>query len=150
DRRAQRAAAVRPLRPGDGDGRGPRDRVGVARGDRRRRGRASFLPRRPDRDPRGERGGGSLMLELRAVRSGYGRIEILHGVDLVAQPGQTVGLFGRNGAGKTTLVETVMGLHRVADGDIRWEGESIRGLRTERIVRAGISLVPQSRGLFMG
>jgi len=90
------------------------------------------------------------MLELSGVRSGYGRIEILHGVDLVARPGQTVGLFGRNGAGKTTLVQTIMGLLRVTAGDVRWDGQSIKGLRTEAIVKAGVSLVPQSRGLFMG
>jgi branched-chain amino acid transport system ATP-binding protein len=90
------------------------------------------------------------VLELSDVRSGYGRIQILHGVDLVADAGQTVGLFGRNGAGKTTLVQTIMGVLRASGGDITWDGQSIRRMRTESIVKSGISLVPQSRGLFMG
>jgi branched-chain amino acid transport system ATP-binding protein len=89
-------------------------------------------------------------LELDDVHSGYGRLTILHGVSLEVRPGEMVGLLGRNGAGKTTLAKTIMGAVRVSDGTVKWDGRRINGMRTERIVKLGISIVPQSRGLFMG
>jgi branched-chain amino acid transport system ATP-binding protein len=90
------------------------------------------------------------MLTLTDVSAGYGRIKILRDVGLVLEPGQAVGLFGRNGAGKTTLAKTVVSAIRATSGEIAWNGERLNRLRTEQVVKRGISLVPQSRGLFMG
>jgi branched-chain amino acid transport system ATP-binding protein len=89
------------------------------------------------------------MLEIEDVRAGYGRVEVLSGVTFSVSPGASVGLFGRNGAGKTTLANTVLGLIKARGGDIRWDGRSLVGMRTEDIVKSGVSLVPQSRGLFL-
>jgi len=90
------------------------------------------------------------MLTLSNISSGYGRIGILREVGLEVARGQAVGLFGRNGAGKTTLSKTIVSTIRASSGDITWDGRRINRLRTEQIVKLGISLVPQSRGLFMG
>jgi branched-chain amino acid transport system ATP-binding protein len=89
------------------------------------------------------------MLKLSDVTSGYGRITILRGVDLEVPTGTAVGLFGRNGAGKTTLTKTVVSLVRPTKGEVVWEGKRLNRLRTEQTVKLGISLVPQTRGLFM-
>jgi len=89
------------------------------------------------------------MLTLSDVSSGYGRITILREVDLVVKTGQAVGIFGRNGAGKTTLAKTIMSTIRASSGDVTWDDKRLNRLRTERVVKLGISLVPQSRGLFM-
>lgn len=88
------------------------------------------------------------MFEIEDIHSGYGKVEVLSGVNLTVEQGASIGLFGRNGAGKTTLANTIMGIIRASQGDIRWNGESIVGKRPEQIVKHDISLVPQSRGLF--
>lgn len=90
------------------------------------------------------------MLSLSQITSGYGRLDIIRNLDLELVPGQFVGLFGRNGAGKSTLASTIMGIIKPKAGEIALDGDSLLGLRTEERVRRGVSLVPQSRGLFMG
>lgn len=90
------------------------------------------------------------MLKLRSVSGGYGRITILRQVDLIVEPGQAVGLFGRNGAGKSTLAKTIVRVLKPFAGDVVWEDRRLNRLRTEEIIKLGISLVPQTRGLFMG
>lgn len=89
------------------------------------------------------------MLSVRGLTAGYGRQMILHGLDLEVGAGELVGLFGRNGAGKTTLTKAILGAVRVAEGEIEFEGRRLDRMRTEKIVGLGVSLVPQSRGLFM-
>jgi branched-chain amino acid transport system ATP-binding protein len=89
------------------------------------------------------------VLTLSDVSSGYGRITILRDVDLVVPAGQAVGVFGRNGAGKTTLGKTIVSTIRASSGDVMWGDRRLNRLRTEQVVKLGISLVPQSRGLFM-
>jgi branched-chain amino acid transport system ATP-binding protein len=89
------------------------------------------------------------MLEVKGLTAGYGRQTILHGVDLAISPGEMVGLFGRNGAGKTTLTQAILGAVRTTGGEVRWQDRVITKLQTDRIVNLGVSLVPQSRGLFM-
>ena len=69
------------------------------------------------------------MLQLDNVRAGYGRVEVLHGVDLALEPGSILGLLGRNGAGKTTTIRAIMGLVDGLRGSIRLGGmRSWRGL----------------------
>jgi branched-chain amino acid transport system ATP-binding protein len=90
------------------------------------------------------------MLDVERVVSGYGRLEVLHGIDIHVPPGRVVGLLGANGAGKTTLVNTIMGLVTMRAGSIRFEGEAIGNLRSHAIVRRGLTMVPQGREIFGG
>ena len=90
----------------------------------------------------------SRMLELQAVHSGYGRTEVLRGVDLVVNQGELVALIGSNGAGKSTLLRTCVGLLRTTSGDILLSGSSIRGVVPEKLIRQGVALVPEGRLLF--
>lgn len=90
------------------------------------------------------------MSELRVTGlvAGYGRIEALHGVDLVVSEGEAVTVIGANGAGKTTLLKTVAGLIRPTRGRLIWDGRDITGWPAEKRVRAGLALVPEGRRVF--
>lgn len=88
------------------------------------------------------------MLEISGLVSGYGRISILHGIDLRVEKGELVALVGVNGAGKTTLMKTIAGLIRSTAGRIAFEGLEIAGEGAERAVAAGIALVPEGRMVF--
>ena len=88
------------------------------------------------------------MLSLENVRSGYGRIEALHGISLEVQAGEIVTLVGSNGAGKTTLLRAISGVQDVTGGDILFEGRSIRQLPAHARVAMGIVQVPEGRQLF--
>ena len=89
-----------------------------------------------------------MMLALEDVRAGYGRVEVLHGVDLILEPGRILGLLGRNGAGKTTTVRAVMGLVDGLRGSIRIDGAELVGISPHRVPGHGIAYVPQGRRLF--
>ena len=89
-----------------------------------------------------------MMLALEDVRAGYGRVEVLHGVDLILEPGRVLGLLGRNGAGKTTTVRAVMGLVDGLRGSIRIDGAELVGISPHRVPGHGIAYVPQGRRLF--
>ena len=88
------------------------------------------------------------MLRLENVRAGYGRVEVLRGVDLVLEPGRILGLLGRNGAGKTTTIRAIMGLVDGLRGSIRIEGTELVGLPPHRVPGHGLAWVPQGRRLF--
>ena len=88
------------------------------------------------------------LLEVTNLRAGYGRTEVLHGVNLTVPPAATVVLLGPNGAGKTTLLHTVAGLVPVRSGDLRFKGTSIARTPAYRRVRNGICLIPEGRGIF--
>ncbi|HZP92196.1 MAG TPA: ABC transporter ATP-binding protein [Burkholderiales bacterium] len=90
------------------------------------------------------------MLELRNVFSSYGSVQALRGVSLTVDPGEIVTLLGANGAGKTTTLRTISGLLRPTAGEIRFEGHPIHQMAPERIVRLGISHVPEGRRIFPG
>ena len=87
-------------------------------------------------------------LEIEGLRAGYGRVEVLHGVDLSVESGTVLGLLGRNGAGKTTLLRAIMGLTANSSGNIRCGGAELQGLAPHRIPSCGIAYVPQGRRLF--
>lgn len=87
-------------------------------------------------------------LELRGIRSGYGPVETVHGIDLFLPAGSTVALLGRNGAGKSTLLRTIAGLVPVRSGSISWEGRDLTGLTAFQRAAAGITLVPDGRNVF--
>ncbi|MGB8242318.1 MAG: ABC transporter ATP-binding protein, partial [Pseudolabrys sp.] len=81
------------------------------------------------------------------LRSGYGKIEVLHDVTLDVAQGQIVTLIGANGAGKTTLLKTISGLLRPSAGSITFEGKSIVRRPPHKIVELGISHVPEGRAI---
>ena len=87
------------------------------------------------------------MLVVKGLRSGYGKIEVLHEVDLAVERGQIVSLIGANGAGKTTLLKTISGLLRPSAGSIKFEGADIARHPAHKIVGLGISHVPEGRAI---
>ena len=88
------------------------------------------------------------LLEFDNVVSGYGEMEILHGVSIHVEQGEIVSIIGPNGAGKSTLVKTVFGLLNTWEGNITFTDEDITGLSPEQIVRKGMCYVPQVDNTF--
>jgi len=91
---------------------------------------------------------GNKILEVSGLRSGYGKMEILHGIDIAVNEGEIVAVLGPNGAGKTTLLNTIFGLTTIHAGEIRFRGQSIVGLKPYRIVRLGLGYAPQLDNVF--
>ncbi|MBN9020992.1 MAG: ABC transporter ATP-binding protein [Rhizobiales bacterium] len=89
-----------------------------------------------------------MRLEVEDLRSGYGRIEVLHGVSLAVGAGESVGLFGPNGHGKTTLLRTISGLLKPGSGRVVFEGADVTGAASDAIVEKGIIQVAQASTLF--
>ena len=87
------------------------------------------------------------MLEVRGLYAGYGRAEVLHGLDLDVETASVCSVIGPNGAGKSTLLAALMGAIPMR-GMLRFEGENIASLSMEKRVLRGISLVPEKRELF--
>ena len=87
------------------------------------------------------------MLAVRGLYSGYGKIEVLHDVSLHILQGQIITLIGANGAGKTTLLKTISGLLRPTAGAIEFEGANIARRPPHKIVKQGISHVPEGRAI---
>lgn len=90
----------------------------------------------------------SPLLELRGIRAGYGAIEVLHGVDLVVQPGQVVALLGPNGAGKSTTLKVVSGLVAPTGGQLWMAGRDVTGVSADALARVGVCTIPEGRGIF--
>jgi branched-chain amino acid transport system ATP-binding protein len=88
------------------------------------------------------------LLELRALEAGYGGIKAVKGIDLAVPRGEMVCLIGANGAGKTTTLKAIAGLLPVAADAILYDGAPIGGLRAFELVRRGLALVPEGRGVF--
>src|SRR3954468_12666927 len=88
------------------------------------------------------------MLEITSLRGGYGRIEVLRGIDLSLQQGEIVALLGSNGAGKSTLNNTVCGLFPAFSGRVAFEGRDITRAKPAEIVAAGLIQVPEGRRVF--
>lgn len=88
------------------------------------------------------------ILEVKGLHSGYGDLEVLHGVDLVVPQGAIVSVVGANGAGKSTLLGTIAGLVRPTSGSITIDGVDITGIAAHKVVSHGIALVPEGRKLF--
>jgi branched-chain amino acid transport system ATP-binding protein len=88
------------------------------------------------------------VLAVRDLHAWYGESHILHGIDLEVRPGELVTLLGRNGAGKTTTLKAIMGMVARRAGSVRFEGQQIVGLPSNRIARLGIAICPEERGIF--
>jgi branched-chain amino acid transport system ATP-binding protein len=87
------------------------------------------------------------MLAVHGLRSGYGKVEVLHDVSLTIERGQIVTLIGANGAGKTTLLKTISGLIRPTAGTIEFDGHGIARRPPHKIVALGLSQVPEGRAI---
>jgi len=87
------------------------------------------------------------LLELRDLRAWYGASQALHGVSLRIEAGEAVALAGRNGSGRSTLAKAIMGFVRT-QGEIRFAGQTLEGLRAFEIARVGIGYVPEQRDVF--
>jgi branched-chain amino acid transport system ATP-binding protein len=90
---------------------------------------------------------GNPLLEVTGLHAGYGRAEVLHGIDLQADQGSVITVIGPNGAGKSTLLNSLMGI-LPATGTLRFQGEDVTRLTLEERVMLGIALVPERRELF--
>jgi branched-chain amino acid transport system ATP-binding protein len=87
-------------------------------------------------------------LELRAVRAGYGRINVLHDVDLRVPAGKVVALLGPNGAGKTTTLAVASGRVAATQGHLHVGGQHVNGASAAALARAGVCRIPEGRGIF--
>jgi branched-chain amino acid transport system ATP-binding protein len=88
------------------------------------------------------------MLSVNALETYYGKIQALQGVRLNVDSGKVVCILGANGAGKTTLVNNISGIVECQKGTIEFDGQRIENIPPERIVKLGISQVPQGRLIF--
>ncbi|MDV3206988.1 MAG: ATP-binding cassette domain-containing protein, partial [Rhodococcus ruber] len=88
------------------------------------------------------------MIEIRDLHVDYGKVSAVRGVSVTARPGRVTLVLGANGAGKTTTLRTVAGLTTPTSGDVLVDGESIKGWPAHRILKRGISLVPEGRKVF--
>ncbi|MCC8405207.1 ABC transporter ATP-binding protein [Paraburkholderia sp. MMS20-SJTN17] len=91
----------------------------------------------------------SALLEIRNLNAWYGASQALHGVTLDIGPGEVVALVGRNGSGRSTLARAIMGLVH-CEGELRFAGCSLAGLRTFEIARLGLGYVAEHRDVFTG
>jgi branched-chain amino acid transport system ATP-binding protein len=89
-----------------------------------------------------------MRLSVRALKAGYGPSQVLFGVDMHVEDGETVALVGRNGAGKTTTLHCIMGIVSAWGGSIVVDDRETVGLAPHRIARLGVGLVPQGRRVF--
>lgn len=89
-----------------------------------------------------------MLLDVRELRCRYGRIQVLHGIDLAVDEGELVALVGANGAGKTTLLRTLSGIVPASGGAISFDGHDITRYPSDKRVRLGIVQVPEGRQVF--
>jgi branched-chain amino acid transport system ATP-binding protein len=87
-------------------------------------------------------------LELIDVRAGYGRIEVLRGVDLIVPHGKVTALLGPNGAGKTTTLRTIGGILTPTSGCVHLDGVHVNGASPADLTRAGLCHIPEGRAIF--
>jgi branched-chain amino acid transport system ATP-binding protein len=87
-------------------------------------------------------------LEARGLEVSYGGIRAVKGIDLTVKKGELVCLIGANGAGKTTTLKSLCGMLAPSRGEILYEGAPVTGRPSYELVRRGISLVPEGRGIF--
>ncbi len=88
------------------------------------------------------------LLKVRGLQVAYGGIEAVKGVDFEVHEGELVSLIGSNGAGKTTTMKAITGTLPLAGGDIEYLGQSIKGQGPWDLVKQGLAMVPEGRGVF--
>lgn len=90
----------------------------------------------------------NIMLDIRDLQVSYGGIRAVRNINLYVKSGELVSLIGANGAGKSTTLRAICGLVPSAGGDIVYQGQSIVGLPSFQMVRRGLVMVPEGRGIF--
>jgi len=88
------------------------------------------------------------ILSLRGVKAAYGRIQVLHGVDLEIPPASVVALLGPNGAGKSTTLKVASGQVPCTAGTVTLAGRVVNGARCDALARLGVCTIPEGRGVF--
>lgn len=88
-----------------------------------------------------------MLLTVENVVSGYGRLEVLHGVSLAVDEGEIISVLGANGAGKSTLLRTISGLLPTWAGEVTFDGQRLTGRTPERIAALGLGHLPEGRGV---
>ena len=89
-----------------------------------------------------------ILLKVSGLKVAYGGIQAVKGVDFEVREGELVTLIGSNGAGKTTTMKAITGTLGVAQGDIEYLGQSIKGKGAWDLVKQGLAMVPEGRGVF--
>ncbi|MGI4785228.1 MAG: ATP-binding cassette domain-containing protein, partial [Janthinobacterium lividum] len=89
-----------------------------------------------------------VMLKIDSLKVAYGGIQAVKGVDLEIREGELVTLIGANGAGKTTTMKAITGLQGWAAGDVQYLGKSIKGVPSYNLLKQGLAMVPEGRGVF--
>ena len=89
-----------------------------------------------------------VLLQVKGLKVAYGGIQAVKGVDMEVREGELVTLIGSNGAGKTTTMKAITGTLGMNDGDIEYLGQSIRGKGAWDLVKQGLVMVPEGRGVF--
>ena len=88
------------------------------------------------------------MLKVSGLKVAYGGIHAIKGIDLEIREGELVTLIGANGAGKTTAMKAITGLQGWIAGDVQYLGESIKGVESHALLKKGLAMVPEGRGVF--
>ncbi|KFX27381.1 ABC transporter ATP-binding protein [Ralstonia solanacearum] len=88
------------------------------------------------------------VLKISGLKVAYGGIQAVKGVDLEITDGELVTLIGANGAGKTTTMKAITGLQNWAGGDVEYLGKSIKGVPSYNLLKQGLAMVPEGRGVF--
>lgn len=88
------------------------------------------------------------LLQVNSLTTGHNGVAVVHDVNLMVERGEVVALLGPNGAGKTTLLHTIAGLLPTINGTVFFNDQPVTGLSTHQIVRQGLSLLPENRGIF--
>ena len=90
----------------------------------------------------------SALLDIKGLRGGYGQVEVLRGIDLCVNTGETVALLGSNGAGKSTLNNVVCGIYNAWGGSVSFNGQDLSHAHYRDVVKAGLIQVPEGRKVF--
>jgi amidase len=90
----------------------------------------------------------SALLKVQGLQSGYGRVPVLHGINLEVAEGEILGVLGHNGMGKSTLLKTLMGIIPATGGQVIFDGQDLTRMKSSSRAREGIGYVPQGRGIF--
>ncbi|HVM41575.1 MAG TPA: ABC transporter ATP-binding protein [Acidimicrobiia bacterium] len=90
------------------------------------------------------------LLDVDGLTTGYGRVEVLHGVTVQVPEGSVVAVLGANGAGKTTLLSAIAGVLPAWEGRIRLDGRRLDGRTPYQVARRGVVTIPEGRGVFPG
>jgi branched-chain amino acid transport system ATP-binding protein len=88
------------------------------------------------------------LLQIKGLKVAYGGIQAVKGIDFEVRSGELVSLIGANGAGKTTTLKAITGMQPVTDGQIFYQGKPVQGRGSFELVRQGLAMVPEGRGVF--